>query len=420
MNFSLDAFPINKSILENNDYNGQMLFSSISDPLFRFNGNTIVPYACKQYYVSKDGKKHSFILRDDLFFSDGKKVTATDYLNSINYLLHSETPLALLLSNISSLSADKLSLKINLKRSDFQFYKILSRINFTPCRKRKTSGLYEIQSYKNDKIRLIPNTFNRNFRKDLHNLTFLLITDSKTELRLFEKNKLDFTSNTSFRHTYLEKYINKIQKYPNFITMSLTFINKNLLHPKYLKLRRTILSSINRTKIADLFNNMFSPTDNYFIDSNKNDLHIPKKNNLNQNITIGYDDFYPNKEILDIIKQQLAECGINITLIKDDFYKPKYNYDIKLSLSFPDYIDNSAFYRSAYFNALINFAGKNNLYFKILQNKLYKPKTSMSALKLLNKLLLKHALIIPLFSMNSIYLSNCRLFSFQKLNFESI
>ena len=142
MNFSLDAFPINKSILENNDYNGQMLFSSISDPLFRFNGNTIVPYACKQYYVSKDGKKHSFILRDDLFFSDGKKVTATDYLNSINYLLHSETPLALLLSNISSLSVDKLSLKINLKRSDFQFYKILSRINFTPCRKRKTSGLY--------------------------------------------------------------------------------------------------------------------------------------------------------------------------------------------------------------------------------------------------------------------------------------
>ena len=237
---------------------------------------------------------------------------------------------------------------------------------------------------------------------------------------MFEKNKLDFTSNTSFRHTDLEKYINKIQKYPNFITMSLTFINKDLLHPKYLKLRRTILSSINRTKIADLFNNMFSPTDNYFIDGNKNDLHTSKKNNLNQNITIGYDDFYPNKEILDIIKQQLAECGINITLIKDDFYKPKYNYDIKLSLSFPDYIDNSAFYRSAYFNALINFAGKNNLYFKILQNKLYKPKTSMSALKLLNKLLLKHALIIPLFSMNSIYLSNCRLFSFQKLNFESI
>ena len=125
MIFSLDAFPVNNNILENNDYNGQMIFAALSDPLFKFDGTSIIANACKEYITSKNGKEHTFVLRDNLYFSDGKKVTAQDYQKSINHLLLSTSPLALLLANISALSSDGLQLKVLLKRPDFQFYKIL-------------------------------------------------------------------------------------------------------------------------------------------------------------------------------------------------------------------------------------------------------------------------------------------------------
>ena len=202
--------------------------------------------------------------------------------------------------------------------------------------------------------------------------------------------------------------------------MSLSFINKDLLQPKYKKLRRIILYSINRTEIAKSFNNIFTPTSSYVLRGNNIDLFIPTNSYFPIDIRVGYDDFYPNKKVLEIIKKQLAKHGINIVLVKDNFYKPNYNYDMKLSLYFPDFLDDSAFYRSTYFNALVYFANKHNLYFKSLQKQLYKQKISTSVFKRLNRLLLKNALIIPLFSMNSIYLSRNLDFSFQKLNYESL
>lgn len=420
MIFSLDAFPVNNNILENNDYNGQMIFAALSDPLFKFDGTSIIANACKEYITSKNGKEHTFVLRDNLYFSDGKKVTAQDYQKSINHLLLSNSPLSLLLANISTLSSDGLQLKVLLKRPDFQFYKILSRSNFTPCRNKITSGRFEIKSYKKDEICLRPNIFHREFTKNQSDIKFARITDPETELNLYNKRTIDFTSNTSFRHNNVQKYRKSLCKYPSFITMSLSFINKDLLQPKYKKLRRIILYSINRTEIAKSFNNIFTPTSSYVLRGNNIDLFIPTNSYFPIDIRVGYDDFYPNKKVLEIIKKQLAKHGINIVLVKDNFYKPNYNYDMKLSLYFPDFLDDSAFYRSTYFNALVYFANKHNLYFKSLQKQLYKQKISTSVFKRLNRLLLKNALIIPLFSMNSIYLSRNLDFSFQKLNYESL
>lgn len=420
MIFSLDAFPVNNNILENNDYNGQMIFAALSDPLFKFDGTDIIANACKEYITSKNGKEYTFILRDDLYFSDGTKITALDYQKSINHLMHSDSPLSFLLTNISSLSSDGLRLKVLLKHPDFQFYKILSRSNFTPCRKKITSGRFEIKNYTKDKICLMPNIFHRDYTKKLSGIKFVHITNPETELSLYKKQAIHFTSNTSFRHNNVQRYKKSLHKYPSFITMSMSFINKELLHPKYKKLRRIILHSINRTEIAQHFNNIFTPTSSYILHGNNIDLFNSTKSRFVINIRVGYDDFYPNKEILEIIKKQLAKHGINIVLVKDNFYKPNYNYDMKLSLYFPDFLDDSAFYRSTYFNALVHFANKHNLYFKSIQKQLYKQKISTSVFKRLNRLLLKNALIIPLFSMNSIYLSRNLNFSFQTLNYEAL
>jgi ABC-type oligopeptide transport system substrate-binding subunit len=129
-------------------------------------------------------------------------------------------------------------------------------------------------------------------------------------------------------------------------------------------------------------------------------------------ISVGYDDFYPNKIIAKFIKAQLLKSNIKMNLVKDNYYNPQFNYDMKLSLFFPEYLDDLSFYRSSYNHALLKFINKQIP--KCLYKKFYRTKQLSET----NNLLLDNALIIPLFKMNSVYLATNKTFDFRICNFE--
>jgi len=78
----VDSFPYEKEIHKICDYSGEQIYSKLALPLFTEEAGRPVGLACASYVISPDKKLYKFTLRNDLYWSDGKKVTAEEYKNS--------------------------------------------------------------------------------------------------------------------------------------------------------------------------------------------------------------------------------------------------------------------------------------------------------------------------------------------------
>jgi ABC-type oligopeptide transport system substrate-binding subunit len=410
MRFNIDTLPLSKNHIVSNDYNGIVVYSAATDPLFKYDGKKISKHACDLYSVSKDGKIHTCRLRNDLFYPDGQSVNAIDYKRIILQAIKLTTPIQHDLENIESISVNALALTIHLKNPDWQFYKLLSKHNLSPL-----CGSFYIKQFNKTKITLLPNTKHRFYKKSMTALLFVVTDNFDTDLQSFTQNKTDFTCNTGFDYGFLNKFKSDLHCYPSFINMALTFINTDLLSRGNKKLRQAISVVINRAEIANKFNDALLPSSDFFLGFDKIKTCVrPTELNKRYDISIGYDDFYPNQQIAKMIKKHLGKINIHARLVKDNYYIPKFNYDIKLSLFFPDYIDNIAFYRSRYVKTLLKSMNKRTPPW------LYKKSVPLFLLRGLNRYILKQGLIIPLFKMQSIYLSKNKTFDFKALNFGNI
>lgn len=69
------------------------IFSGLYEGLFSYHPETLdpLPAQAERFSRSEDGRVYTFILRDNLRWSDGSRVTANDYVESWRYLLHPDT-----------------------------------------------------------------------------------------------------------------------------------------------------------------------------------------------------------------------------------------------------------------------------------------------------------------------------------------
>lgn len=101
--------------------------------------------------------------------------------------------------------------------------------------------------------------------------------------------------------------------------------------------RKYVFSKINSNRILSLLSINLTPSElniNYDQSSNKRKDIVE--------ISITYDDYYPNKIIVNELKRQLKENGIKVKLIKGDFKSPKEVSDFRLYL-FSDPFHESVF-----------------------------------------------------------------------------
>lgn len=436
--FRVDILPVNRNIILSYDYNASIVFSAVSDPLFKysFSGEKIILHACLDYFVGDYGKSHTFVLRNDLYFYNGIKVDPSDYFNTINKIRSSQTPLKYLFTNIKSMSYTRNSLTIELYEPNYSFYKLFSKYNITPYNNNLTSGPYFIDKT-NDRFYLLKR--NKYFRNNqlgtkYENIKFIKSTDFYNDIQLFKNGNLDITCNTMFPFWEISNYLNELKIYPSNIFASLDFINSKYLNNRFVNLRKAISMSINRSEICQKFCGMFFVANDYFLDNYhpQKDViynlklsidHIKKYFSLNDDntIRIGYDKFYPNKEILIYVKAYLEYLGLKVVLVVDDFFNPRYDYDIKLSLNYPDFVDNMAFYTSPYFlSALYVDNVKFNAYYKLYKSVLNSKDGSRKGkcLNIMNKIVLDRVIKIPLFKMNSIYFVSNKLNNFNFLSLD--
>ena len=148
------------------DEAGKIVLSHVLEGLFAKNENgEIAPACAESYTVSDDGLTYTFILHDDLFWSNGEKLTADDFLFALTRIFLPETKVAdisryLSIKNASKvyqgeLSVDKLGISvpnettliIEMEYKDSSLLKTLSLVSSFPCNRKffeKTKGKYGI------------------------------------------------------------------------------------------------------------------------------------------------------------------------------------------------------------------------------------------------------------------------------------
>ena len=141
-----------------------------------------------------------------------------------------------------------------------------------------------------------------------------------------------------------------------------------------------------------------------------------EKLNSKKPLTLGYNNFYPNKEIAIEIKRQLEEAGFKINLV-ENIFNVKNTSDLNIVLNHLEYISSDAMINGSYFSLLLQ---KSPIYKMIF--KLYNKTHNDYLLRIINKKILKLNFKIPILKMNSYYLKKdiYKRFNYIELNFEEL
>ena len=407
---SIDHLPLSDNPNYSNDYISLFIYSAIMDPLFKYDVDGNLKLNSCEKIVNKKNKQYKLFLRDDLYYYNGKKVSINDFYNTILKIINNKCYAKFLFENVKKIELVNNYILIILKHRDLFFLEKLSYYSISPYMNFLTCGPYYIYKKTNENIILKRNEFYRNkinnFKFDI--LDFKLCNDIYNDLIKFEKNEINMTNNTTFP-------LNKINFYnPNIFDSNLFMcikFNTLFLDKKYKKIRKIIFNSINSFEIKKELKNIHISKSNFclyednYIFKKKKIIKLKKKMNLR----MGYTDYYPNKQIAEIIKKQLKRYNIELELLTYDLCSLN-RYDFYLDIEFSPFNFNEYLYLSKYFRLI---SGKK---YKLICN-LYEMTKNKYLFILLKKFVEKDAKIIPLIKFKYIYLCDNDLKKFNHILF---
>ncbi len=378
--FSIDYFD-ETLFFKKLDYSNKLILNAVSDPLFIYDSksNKYKCNACKKYLIK--GKKMIIYLRNDLFFYDGKKVTAKDYIDAIKENLSKINSMK---NNIKSVICENEKIEIQMKYQDKNILSKLSCYFFSP-HLTSTSGRYFIYKITDKDILLKPNVYYRNKAKN--DLKYIKLKTYQEDQKAFERKIVDISNNTFFNLNSNNKNNEK-----SGIIISLELSTKIKIED-----RELIVKSINKNNLISKLGNAYYLKNDFSFENYSNYKFKRKINYHKKTIVLMYNDFYPNYEIAKSIKSELESNNYQV-ILKEETYenlKIQTQYDIKLTLNYFEYISDFYFYESKYFTYIM----KENLFYKYLVKK-------QINCSLVNKLFKKQYIKEPLISFYSNFHTN--------------
>ena len=409
----VDSLPLSNNPFLVNDYSGVLIYSAIMDPLVKFDKrNRIIPNACKTFINKKD-LFFEFVLRSDLYFQDGQKVSAKDYCEALNYILNNRCYAKFLFENIKNVSYINDKLQIELFNKDVFFLEKLTLMYVSPFKNRLTSGPYYIQKSTCKKITLKRNTYYRKKLKNINNdiIIFNVSKSTRKEIKDFVSGKIDMTNPTTFPLYKVNNYNVSINDSNLFFVLK---FNKKYFDDKFDMWRKNIFGCIDKIKILEKVNYIYEIKDNFLLQksSKKTDKHNNmQKKIFNNSIKMGYCEFYPNKIIALQIKKQLEKFGYVVKLHSCRLAEPNDN-DINLEINYVGGNSNGIFYTSKYFKLVFGKEYRN-------VSQLYESSGNRKYLLKLCRMQSQQNKILPLLKLKNIYLKSDVLnnFELKKLNY---
>ena len=417
--FSIYTMPLSNKILDSNDYSSKVIYSAVTDTLFKYDlkTNSIIKNACDTYEYDKYYRTLRIEIRKDLFYSDGQHIIAKDYCNCFNKILLSKNHIGYIFRRFfkSVKIIDKYTIELLNTNNNKKSYEILSIYSTGCLNENKGNGPYYISEVQDDKIFLKRNSF---YRKKMRNIEAkeicFKVTECLYDYKLYNKKEIQITNNTMTKLETIDKYNYICEK--NYIYLNILFSNK-LMENKNKQIRKKIARCINKEQINCVLFNKYKINNSFILDDNLGIKKIKKIKKINDiNLVLGYNNFYPNKIIAIELKKQLESFGFKINLVENGF-NTKNLYDLNIVLNHLEYISESSIINGSLFPILFN----SNLIYKIL-SKIYYLSNSKMVLNLLNLIILKSNYKIPLLAMQGYYLKDekFKIFNYIELNYEDL
>ena len=249
----------------------------------------VVPKVAKSWEISKNRKTYTFSLRDDVYWSDGKKVTAHDFLYSWERLLTPATgsEYAYFLFDIENAKAfnsgqlkdfskvgikavNDQTFKVTLKEPVAYFLAISAFPVLSPIRKDiiekykdqwtepqniVTNGPFKVAQWKHDyELILERNDAYFGEKAKLKRVHCYMVNEASTALSLFQTRKLDVIREVPVPD------IPKLKKLPEFHSgnyFSIYYLGFNTKKAPFdnVDIRRAVNAAINRVELVEVIGN---------------------------------------------------------------------------------------------------------------------------------------------------------------------
>lgn len=417
------------------------ILTGLYEGLFSYDPITLEPvYAmAKNYRISRDKKRWTFELRENLKFSDGEPITAETVRYSFLKLLSTpNAPFSSLLDivqgaeefrtgnstaeNVGIYALDENTISFHLKTPASHLPKILCMPSFSVTAENLSvySGPFCLAEYSGDKIIL---TKNENYydseNTKMDKITVILSNDEKENVFAFNTGAADWIASSFDEKTLLSK--DSIHLSAEFATQYLFFKFTGESIFNNLNLRRALLEStpwdelrantyVQAQSLVYALNGYpnvegYSFTDTLeakiLMDDARNELEIPHEQKIKIRFAITDTDYMKKKA--EILKNAWEPLGIELETI----LFPEYDYLNKIEETdaelfsynwIGDFADPLAFLELFRGNSTMNVTGWNNKEFNDLLDEaaLYTDENHNRLLAKAEQLLLDEAVIFPI------------------------
>jgi oligopeptide transport system substrate-binding protein len=262
-----------------------------------------VPACASSWKILDGGRRYVFILRPDVYWSDGKKVTASDFEYSWKRLLNPATGAQYAyflydLQNAREYNSGKLTdpskvgvtalndvtLEVRLQHPAAYFIYLTAFCPTLPQRKdvverwgsRWTepehmvcNGPFLLSKWEHEyKIELVSNPRFYDGQSKLKKIKFFMIPEQSTAFALYENDELDYIDNRGFSTPDIDR-LKTSPEYHNFALLRNAYLGFNVKRPPFndARVRQAVSMSIDRTMFPRLLRRGERPSASWLLPS---------------------------------------------------------------------------------------------------------------------------------------------------------
>jgi peptide/nickel transport system substrate-binding protein len=273
LHFSISSNPSKLNPLIATDSSSGEIAGYIFNSLITFDKDAkIIPKLTKSYEFLDDTKL-KFILRDDVFWSDGKKFTSDDVIFTYNLIISPKTltPYASSFKHIKSIEKiNDYEIIVNYK---YPYFKALETWTMSIVPKHKLENEKNIMTSKFNQNPIGTNSYtlktlkassdiklkaNKNFfdkNANIDEIVFHFIPDTNTQFLMLKANKLDLGGLSPLQiEKQLDKNFHENYNIYEKVSNSYTYLgfNQSLKKWQNPKIRQAISLAINRQELIDI------------------------------------------------------------------------------------------------------------------------------------------------------------------------
>jgi ABC-type oligopeptide transport system substrate-binding subunit len=343
LRIAVDALPYEKSLHRISDYSGAQIYSKLALPLFRERGESIECLAANSYKWSSDALTLRVTLRNDLFWTNGEQVTAHHYIRGLKHVCRDvgnrfRTVLSDVcgFSDFASSKCDRIGIEalsenellFSLKNRSRYFLYYLTLIVLSPLHATdngQTAGPYYMYHRSKKSVSLKVNThYNIDRSHERFEEIVFCEYDRQQDIAAFKNKEVDVSCDTTLSYDrYPEmRYDHCFHRETSGLIALLSMGTLSASLPGYVK--SLIASAIDRNAICEQLHNLPRPAYSYTdIYSNHTDelstVIAPKPLKSLFRATVAFENFYPNRVILDLISKQLKFFRITLIPVEEPY-----------------------------------------------------------------------------------------------------